>query len=137
MISEHTNISSGSKVYLGIKRETSPEFEGIRVLIRNGSVVYTFNSGYREVERDLGGYIPVTERHGESSTVLKNGKYYLSWHISAALGNNGLGESWIENNSGNPEMIIETLKELKRVYTEDSFAHCVDLANQIAGTDVY
>ena len=138
MISEHTNISSDSKVYLDIQRVTSPEFEGIRVLIRNGSVVYTFNSGYKEVERDLGGYIPVTERYGESSTVLKNGKPYLPWQVAAALGNNGLLDgSWIEEHNQDPERVIETLRELKRAYEEESFDQCVCLANQIAETDVY
>ena len=131
----HTNKSSG-KVYLGIERVNSPEFEGIRVLVRKGHNVYTFNSGYKEVERDLGGYIPVTERYGESSPVLKNGKPYLPWQVSASLGNNGLGGSWLENNSKNPVRVVEILQELKRAYAI-SFDHCLCFANEIAETDVY
>lgn len=133
-------VTQQIKIERVFQGNNSPDFEGIRITVQNGSNIYTFNAGYSIEEEymddpDSGFYAsPITSRYGRSSPILKNGKYYLPWHVAAALGNNGEGESWIE--SASAEDAVKVLQDLKREYMED-FSACVAKANAMCGTYVY
>lgn len=85
----------------------------------DGGVFGTFviEGGYRFEYEDCGGSRSVEGRSGESKPVTKNGEYFLSWHISAALTNNGDFDScWLKDKSDS-EIISELLK-MRHLYTQ-------------------
>jgi hypothetical protein len=72
---------------------------------------YQFRSGVRFKDDST-----IVSRVGDSSSVTKDGNYFLPWHVAALLGRNGEGNSWIEDNADNPEKVLNTLTDLKVKY---------------------
>lgn len=109
--------------------------QGYLYRIYDGTNKYEFTSAISTIYEDLGGYIPIGSNIGESTPVLLNGEYYLPWHVSAALGNQGF-DAWIDNKTD--KQILEVLWYLKYLYENNGFNVMLAYLNKIvAKTSAY
>jgi hypothetical protein len=93
--------------------------------------IFAIVGGYRFEYEDCGGSRSIESRYGESKPVTKNGAYFLPWHVSAALTNNGDFNSCWLNGKSDSEIISELLK-MQHLYSQSGdWYNAVRYANKL------
>ena len=114
-----SNLIATSKEIMQITKTSNGH-----AFVIEGGIFGTFNftSESRTEYEDCGGHHFIESNHGESTPVYRNDEYFLSWHITAAITNNGqyIERSWIWKKSDS-EIIAELLKMKSLAESADWF----------------
>ncbi len=111
--------------------------EGAKIEIDAGMLgKFSMTGAIREESEVLGGHAPMESRYGESTAILRDGKHFLPWHVTAALTNNGdIERSWIADKD-DATIVAEILK-MRELYKSPEWFASVKYANQLTGQSVY